>query len=368
MSRFLSQQFRGKEGYKLGERPKAVDFIKLNANESPFPPSPKVMEAVASADLEQMRLYADPHNSAFRQSIAESLGVSVDQVLADGGSDVILGYCLLAYGLDEPGFLFPDITYGFYRVFSLTYGVSFREIPLNDDFTINLEDYRGCGRHILIANPNAPTGLVLSRDQIETILRGNPDSVVIVDEAYVDFGNESCVPLTAKYPNLIVIQTLSKSRSLAGARLGFAVSSPEIIDDLEALRSSFNPDSISTVSQIMGCAAMKDEAYTRACTGKTIALRDSVAEEFARRGFTVTDSHTNFLFVSPPGISAAAYTRALKERRILARYYDGPRVRDYVRVTVGTESQMAELIRQTDEILADYERSLARESCDSALV
>lgn len=351
MSIFLSERFRGKEGYKMGERPQGTQFIKLNANESPYPPSPMAEEALRCFSAASLKQYEDPYNISFRESVAGHFGICKEQVFADGGTDVILGYCLLAYGSSRPGFVFPDITYSFYKTFSEVYGTYYKEIPLKGDFTIDPSDYYHCGHAILIANPNAPTGMILPRDSIEKIIASNPDSIVIIDEAYVDFGNETCVPLIKKYGNLIVIQTLSKSRCLAGARIGFAVSSSDIVSELSELRAAFNPDSVTAVSQAMGIAAMNDDAYMKQCTTKIVATRNRSASAFAARGFAVTDSHANFLFVNPIKISAEEYYKRLKERNILVRYYDSPRIRDYVRITVGTDEQMDELFRQTDAIL-----------------
>ncbi len=363
MSRFLSQKFKGKAGYKLGERPGFTNSIKLNANESPYPPSPEVFRCLHETDYEKLKIYADPHNTEFRKSIAKTLDVELDQVFADGGTDVILGYCLLAFGSNKPGFVFPDITYNFYKTFSKAYDTFFHQIPLNTDFTINTEDYCYCNANILIANPNAPTGLILSPADVERIIATNNDHVVIIDEAYIDFGNKSCVQLTKKYSNLIVIQTLSKSRCLAGARLGFAISSPEIISDLETLRASFNPDSITEFSQIMGCAAMKDTGYTKNCTEKIIKTRQETTQSLKDRGFTVTDSHTNFLFTKPYGISAANYYQELKNRRIFIRYYNEPRINEYVRISIGTDEQMSELLKQTDKILKDQKNNSIKCAC-----
>lgn len=358
MSRYLCNKFAGKEGYHLGEQLKNQNFIKLNANESPYPPSPKVMAAITKAHFDDQRLYADPHNTELVETIAQYCRVEKEQVLADGGSDVLLSYCLLAYGSEGNGFYFPDVTYNFYKTLCDTYSVIYREIPLKDDYSINIEDYCGCGHHVLLANPNAPSGLVLSPKDVERIVSTNPDHIVIIDEAYVDFDNETSIPLTKKYDNLIVIQTLSKSRSLAGARVGFVISSEEIISDLDTLKASFNPDSISNISQAAGCAAMKDIDYMKSCTHKIIQTRDSFARELKRRGFEVMESHTNFLFAKPLFMEAKAFYLEMKNRGVLIRHFDQPRTNDYVRITIGSQEQMEQVIERVDRILAEMKEEI----------
>lgn len=325
MSRFLCSKYCGKKGYQLGERPEDRPYIKLNSNESPFSPSPKALSAVTRARLLGQNQYADPQNSEFVNSVAEYYHLPSERILADSGSDVLISYCLLAYGSNLPGFYFPDVTYNFYRTFSDTFDIQYRQISVKDDFSIDISDYCDCGHNVLLANPNAPSGFVLSPEQIERIVRTNRDHAVIIDEAYVDFGNQTCVPLTLKYDNLIVIQTLSKSRSLAGARLGFVIASPDIIRELGMLRASFNPDSMSSLSQAIGCAAMRDRTYMKSCVEKIMHARDETAGELRRRGFEVLESHTNFLFVKPP-VAADAFYRRMKENGVLIRYFDQPRI------------------------------------------
>lgn len=351
MSRFANEAYKNIQGYVMGEQPRDRKYIKLNANESPYPPSPKVMAAVTKEKLRSQSLYADPHNAELTATIAERYGVEPNQVYTDGGSDVILGYIIHLFGDSSHPFCFPDVTYGFYRTCANTFGIAYEEIPLNRDFTVNPEDYTACGKNILLANPNAPTGLVLSLKQIERMVSTNPNNLVVIDEAYVDFGNETCIPLVYQYDNLIVVHTMSKSRCLAGARVGYAISSKEIVADLNAMKASFNPDSISTLSQAAGTAAVKDEAYMREVTAKIMRTRESTCAALRKLGFEVLDSHTNFLLVRPSELSAKDYAEKLREEGILVRYYAQPRIDQYVRMTVGNDLQMAEVLNATNLIL-----------------
>lgn len=358
MGRFLSKAFQGKDGYHLGERPGSERVIKLNANESPFAPSPKVLASVTERLLTEQNVYADPKSTELTAAFADFCGVRQDEVYADSGSDVILSYMFTAFGR-ESGFCFPDVTYNFYHTFCDFFGIPYREIPLREDFSIRAEDYCACGRNVLLANPNAPSGLKLSLEEIEQIVSANRSHLVVIDEAYVDFGNESCIPLIRDYDNLLVIQTASKSRSLAGARIGLAVSRRENIEDLEMMKAAFNPDSINSVSQAMGCAAVKDVAYMRAGAEKIAATREWVRKALLERGFTVTKSSTNFLFFRPPYLSAEQLYLALKERGILVRYYDQPRVRDYIRMSVGTDEQMRTVLSAIDGLLREFSAAVS---------
>ena len=352
MSRFFSSKYDALEAYTPGEQPRGMQYVKLNTNESPFPPSRRVIEA-ASREAETLRLYSDPESAALTAAVAERCGVSPSQVLMTNGSDEILNFAFMAYGDARHGFAFPDITYGFYPVFAAVNAVPFREIPLRRDFTIDVRDYCGVGQNIVIANPNAPTGLLLSVAEIEEIVRTNPEHVVVIDEAYIDFGGESCVPLIAKYDNLLVTQTFSKSRSLAGARLGFGVGSPALIQDLNTIKYSTNPYNVNRMTAAAGAAAIADDAYYRKNAKIIMENRAFTQTELQKRGFAVLDSAANFLFAKAPFADGETLYRRLKERGILIRHWNKPRIGDWCRITVGTRAQMEALLAAVDALMKE---------------
>ena len=353
MSRFLSTRFRAVEPYVPGEQPQDQQYIKLNTNECPYPPSPRVVEAVSGAEVQKLRLYSDPEARDLVRAIARRYGVREEQVFVGNGSDEVLAFAFQAYGGPEHTIRFPALSYGFYPVFAQLFGVKAEAVPLRPDFSIDPADYIGCGRNIVLANPNAPTGLALPLEQMERIVASNPDHIVLVDEAYVDFGGESCVPLLKKYDNLLVVQTCSKSRALAGARLGFALAGPEIIADLNRIKFSFNPYNLNRLTILAGTAAMEDEDYFRSCTARVRATRSRVTEALRTMGFTVLDSRANFVFARPSALSGRAYCAALRERGVLVRRWDTPLIADWVRITVGSEEEMEQFLVQTNEILKE---------------
>lgn len=352
MSRFFSSKYDALEAYTPGEQPRDLQYVKLNTNESPFPPSPGVIAAAARA-AETLRLYSDPESAALTAAVAERYGVSPSQVLMTNGSDEILNFAFMAFGDARHGFAFPDITYGFYPVFAAVNAVPFREIPLRRDFTIDVRDYCGVGQNIVIANPNAPTGLLLSVAQIEEIVRTNPEHVVVIDEAYIDFGGESCVPLVAKYDNLLVTQTFSKSRSLAGARLGFGIGALSLIQDLNTIKYSTNPYNVNRMTAAAGAAAIADDAYYRANARIIMENRAFTQTELQKRGFAVLDSAANFLFAKAPFADGETLYRRLKERGILIRHWNKPRIGDWCRITVGTRAQMETLLAAVDALMKE---------------
>ena len=352
MSRFFSSKYDALEAYTPGEQPRDLQYVKLNTNESPFPPSPGVIEA-AAREAETLRLYSDPESAALTAAVAERYGVSPSQVLMTNGSDEILNFAFMAFGDARHGFVFPDITYGFYPVFAAVNAVPFREIPLRRDFTIDVRDYCGVGQNIVIANPNAPTGLLLSVAQIEEIVRTNPEHVVVIDEAYIDFGGESCVPLLAKYENLLVTQTFSKSRSLAGARLGFGIGAPSLIQDLNTIKYSTNPYNVNRMTAAAGAAAIADDAYYRANARIIMENRAFTQTELQKRGFAVLDSAANFLFAKAPFADGETLYRRLKARGILIRHWNKPRIGDWCRITVGTRAQMEALLAAVDALMKE---------------
>lgn len=336
------------KAYVPGEQPKVRNLIKLNTNESPFPPAPGVAEAVKRA-AESLQLYNDLSAAELTGLLAENCGVKPEQVFCGNGSDEVLAFAFQAFGGD--GLVFPDITYGCYPVWCGLYGLDQKIIPLREDFSIDPKDYENAGGAVVIANPNAPTGMALGLDAIAKIAGSNPDHAVIVDEAYVDFGAESAVGLLGDYDNLLVVRTFSKSRQLAGARLGFAIGGEDMIRDMNLIRYSFHPYNVNTLTQAAGCAAMRDEIYFEKCRQSVMEIRAWTKAQLESLGFHVLDSRANFLFAKAPGMSGAAYQKALRERNILIRYFDLPRVRDYTRITVGSMEQMEALIQATKELL-----------------
>lgn len=351
MSRFLSEKFSNIEPYTPGEQPKVSNLIKLNTNESPFPPSPKVIEALNKEEISKLNLYSDPDTKEVIDAIAKTFGVNANQVLMGNGSDEILAFAFQAFCDKNNQPCFADITYGFYPVFCELYGLEPEIIPLKDDLSIGIEDYIGKNKPIFIANPNAPTGLALSLSDIEKILESNKDSVVLIDEAYVDFGAESAVSLVDKYDNLIVSRTFSKSRNLAGARIGFAISNAQLIEDMCKMKFSFNPYNLNRLSIIAGKESVLDTEYFNRCISEIISNREYTVNELTKRGFTIPDSKANFIFAKHNTLSGEEYFNELRKRNIVVRYFSKERIKDYVRITIGSIEQMKALIEASDEIL-----------------
>ncbi len=342
MSRFFSNKFDKLVPYTPGEQPKEMKYLKLNTNESPWPPSAKA-KARAAAALERLQLYSDPDCTELVKKACEIYGVEKDEILFGNGSDEILNFAFAAFCDDEHPAVFPDITYGFYPVFADMNRVPYEEKPLAEDFSVNAADYMGIDKTIFLANPNAPTGMALSPAVIEEIVKSNPNSVVVIDEAYVDFGTESVVPLIHKYDNLLVTQTFSKSRSMAGARLGFALGCRELIADLNTVKYSTNPYNVGSMAQAAGLGAFEDEAYTRGNCERIAQNREYFAGRLAKLGFEVLPSTANFVFAKHPDFSGKKLYEELKKIGILVRYFDKPRLREYNRITIGTKEQMDEL-------------------------
>lgn len=352
MSRFFSQKYKNLRPYVPGEQPRDRRYIKLNTNESPFPPSP-LAQKYAAEEAGKLELYSDPTCTALTEKACAILGIEKDEIIFTNGSDDALNFAFMAFCDTETPAIFPDITYGFYKVFGDLGSIPYREIPLKEDFTIDIADYCGdCGT-VFIANPNAPTGLTLSLSQIETILKSNPNHVVVIDEAYIDFGGESAVPLIKKYENLLVIQTFSKSRSMAGGRLGFAIGCKSLIADLNALKFSTNPFNVNRMTMGAGLGSLEDEAYFRSCVDRVIACRQWTRQKLDELGMTTIDSDTNFVFTKSDRVSGKALYQGLRDRGILIRHFDTPRLRDYIRVTIGDEKQMETFIGAMKEILEE---------------
>lgn len=353
MSRYLTPTLAAIQPYTPGEQPQDQQYIKLNTNESPYPPSPKVVEAVSAAEVEHLRLYSDPACAQLLQAVAVHYGLKPAQVMAGNGSDENLFFALRAFCDEERPLAYADVTYGCYAVWCDLLHIPSHIIPLEADFSLDPKKYHGLGETIVIANPNAPTGLALAPAAIEGILRANPDNVVIVDEAYVDFGAESCVPLIDRYDNLLVVQTYSKSRQLAGARLGLAMGSEALIADLNRVKFSLNPYNINRLTLAAGRAAIEDTAYFEATRQKIIDTRAWTAARLTELGFALTDSRANFLFARTARMEGGALYRALKAKGILVRHFDAPRIADYLRITIGTPQQMAALVAAIQQIFTE---------------
>lgn len=352
MSRFFTSKYSALTPYTPGEQPRDKKYIKLNTNESPFPPSPRAIEAASEA-AKNLQLYPDPTYRALHEAIAAYHGLTTDEVLVTNGSDEILNFAFMAFCDKEHPAAFPNITYGFYSVFATLNHIPYTELPLKPDFTMNKEDYLGTKDTLFIANPNAPTGLALSLDEIEEIVRSNPDRVVVVDEAYVDFGSETAVPLVRKYDNLLVTRTFSKSRSMAGARLGYGVGSRELIRDLNTIKYSTNPYNVNNMSAAAGLGVMEDEAYTVANCQEIIRVREKTKKALAALGFEMTDSLGNFLFVRHPRFKGEKIYEALRRRGILVRHFSGVLISEYNRITVGTMAEMEALIAALADIVKE---------------
>ena len=350
MSRFLSGEAAVLAPYTPGEQPLDMQYVKLNTNESPFPPSPKVIEAISAAEVGKLNLYSDPACGVLNRAIAARYGVALENVISGNGSDEILSFAFRAFCGAEKDVAYADITYGFYKVWAALYGLKSTVVPLREDFSLSVEDYLALDATIFIANPNAPTGMVVPQSNIRRLLEADPDRIVVVDEAYVDFGAETCVPLTAEYDNLLVVQTMSKSRSLAGGRVGFAIGHADLIADLNRVKYSFNPYNINRLSLLAGAAAMEDETYFRACTETIQANRAWTAQQLTAMGFTVLPSATNFVFAKWDKLSGGEVYRQLKARGILVRWFDSDRIRDFVRITIGSREQMEILINTLKEL------------------
>ncbi|MBQ4087318.1 MAG: histidinol-phosphate transaminase [Clostridia bacterium] len=353
MSRFLHERYRSMEAYTPGEQPQDMEYIKLNTNESPYQPSPEVIAAVSHEEVEKLRLYPDPECKELRDALANRFGAKRENIFVSNGSDDILNFAFMAFAGLGGSVTFPEISYGFYQVFAELHGINFRAVPLKQDFSIDIAEYTKNDSMVVIANPNAPTGLMLSKDEVETILKSNPDHVVLIDEAYIDFGGTSCASLVERYDNLLVVQTFSKSRSLAGGRLGFAIANSEMIKDLEKIKYSTNPYSINRLTLLAGTAAIASDGYFMDKCKEIVETREYTKEELKKSGFTVTDSFANFLFVKKDGISGEEVYRKLRENGILVRHFTKESICDYNRVTVGTREQMEtflQVIRKICEV------------------
>lgn len=353
MSEFFSSKYVLLKPYTPGEQPKYREFVKLNTNESPFLPPEQVKKAAAFA-IENVNLYSDPECTLFRECVARRFNVEPDMVIATNGSDEALNFAFMAFCDEKCPALFPDITYGFYPVFANLSSIPYKTFALREDFTVDIEPYKNTHGTVFIANPNAPTGIALSLEEIEEITVSDRGRVVVVDEAYVDFGAQSAIPLVYKYPNLLVIQTFSKSRSMAGARLGFAIGNAELIKDMNTLRYSTNPYNVNSVTLAMGAEMLKNDGVTAQRCEIVAEVREWTKKELSRLGFVMTPSVANFIFVRHSSkIGGENIYRCLRDKGVLVRHFNTPEISDYVRITVGSREQMETLVKKLEEILEE---------------
>ena len=349
MSRFLKEQYRSMEAYTPGEQPRDMQYIKLNTNESPYPPAPSVVEAMNAEQVELLRLYSDPTAKNLKEKLAGLYDVRPENVFVSNGSDEVLNFAFMAFG--GQGAVFPDISYGFYEVFAELYAINAEKIPLESDFSVDYRKYCGKNQLVVIANPNAPTGMTIPVWQIEEIVKSNPDAVVVIDEAYVDFGGETCLPLIKKYDNLLVTRTFSKSRCLAGGRLGYAFASPEIIADLEKIKYSTNPYNINRLTLLLGEKTVDAEDYYQEKCREIEETRAWTTAQLEELGFTVLPSKANFIFMKTDKMDGGELYKTLKAKGILVRHFTNPRICQFNRVTIGTKKQMETFIGTLKEVI-----------------
>ncbi len=350
MSRFLNKRYENLQVYTPGEQPQDMVYTKLNTNESPYPAAPQVVAAIGKEELENLRLYSDPACKPLVEKLAEVYGVRPENVFVSNGSDDILNFAFMAFSGQPGKAMFPDVTYGFYQVYADLHQVEAKIVPLLSDYSVDFRQYLSQDSMIVLANPNAQVGRALPKEQMEQIIASNPDHVVVVDEAYVDFGAESCVDLVHRYPNLLVVQTFSKSRSLAGARLGFAIGSKELIEDLNRIKFSTNPYNINRLTMAAGVAALKAEAYYKENCNKIKEARAYTTKALEALGFTVIPSQANFVFAEHPKMNGEKLYLDLKARGILIRHFSDERIKNFNRITIGTMEQMEYLVKTIGEL------------------
>lgn len=351
MSKFLNDNLKKLESYTPGEQPQDKKYIKLNTNESPFPPSKGVIKAINKQQIKDLRLYCDPECKVLKSSLAKLYNTKSENIFLSNGSDDILNFAFMAYG--QNGVCYADITYGFYSVFADLYGLESEIIPLNDDFSLNVDGFLNKNKLIVIANPNAPTGMEINLKDIKKILESNKDSVVLIDEAYVDFGGTSCCELTKTYKNLLCVGTFSKSRSMAGARLGFCIADNELVNDLEKIKYSTNPYNINRLTQIAGTYAIKEDKYYKKNCKKIIKNRTYTVKELKKLGFYVLPSKANFIFAKSDKESGENLYKKLKEKGVLVRHFGKDRIKDFIRITIGSDDEMKIFISKVKEILGE---------------
>jgi histidinol-phosphate aminotransferase len=351
MSREWTKNLRNIEPYVPGEQSKDKDIVKINANENPYPPSPKAAEVLKSFDTNKLRFYPSANSTKLKEAIAKYYKVDVSNVFVGNGSDDVLAVAFQSFFNSEKPIVYPDLTYSFYPVWCSLFGIKYKNYPVGDDFRINPEDYKEKNGGVVIPNPNAPTSLGEGLDFVEKILNYNQDSVVIIDEAYVDFGGTSSIPLIDKYENLLVTGTFSKSRSLAGLRIGFAIGSKALIDVMEAVKNSYNSYTVDSLSIEMGAASIEDDEYFKSTCKKVIKTRERVTLELEKLGFDVLNSQTNFIFVTHNKHNMKSLFEYLKTQKVFIRYFSLPRIENYVRITIGTNEEMDIFLEKTKEFI-----------------
>ena len=351
MSREWTKNLRNIEPYVPGEQSKDKDIVKINANENPYPPSPKAAEVLKSFDTNKLRFYPSANSTKLKEAIAKYYKVDVSNVFVGNGSDDVLAVAFQSFFNSEKPIVYPDLTYSFYPVWCSLFGIKYKNYPVGDDFRINPEDYKEKNGGVVIPNPNAPTSLGEGLDFVEKILNYNQDSVVIIDEAYVDFGGTSSIPLIDKYENLLVTGTFSKSRSLAGLRIGFAIGSKALIDVMEAVKNSYNSYTVDSLSIEMGAASIEDDEYFKSACKKVIKTRERVTLELEKLGFDVLNSQTNFIFVTHNKHNMKSLFEYLKTQKVFIRYFSLPRIENYVRITIGTNEEMDIFLEKTKEFI-----------------
>jgi len=353
MSRYWSNIVKQLTPYTPGEQPKISDLIKLNTNENPYGPSPMVTRAIAGANSDDLRKYPDPNADELKETIAEYFGVDNNMVFVGNSSDEVLAHVFRGLLKQDKPLLFPDITYSFYPVYCKLFDIDYIQIPLGDDFTIRIDDYVRDNGGIIFANPNAPTGIALSIENVALMLESNPDSVIVIDEAYVDFSNDSAIRLVERYPNLLVTQTLSKSRSLAGLRVGIAVGQADLIESLERVKNSFHPYALDSLAIAGAAAAFKDDEYLKQTVAKVNATRERTSRTMVDLGFQVLPSSANFVFAKHTTLNAEKIFLALREQNIIVRYFNKPRINEFLRISIGTDQQMDALLQALEKLISN---------------
>lgn len=352
MNPYWSPVVAALEPYVPGEQPRIEGLVKLNTNESPYGPSPRALEAMAACATDAMRLYPDPESRELRRAVADHWAVTPERVFVGNGSDEVLAHAFRALLDHDAPILFPDVTYSFYPVYCALFGIAWREVPLSPSFDIVADDYLRANGGIVLANPNAPTGKLLPLADVERVVAANPESVVVLDEAYIDFGGESAVPLTLRYPNLLVVQTLSKSRGLAGLRVGFAIGDPGLVEALDRVKNSFNSYPLGRIAQAGAAAAIRDGEHLETVRDRITATRAKLTADLESLGFEVLPSAANFVFARHEKFAGTDLAAALRERKVLVRHFARPRIDEFVRITIGTDGQCAALITALNAIVA----------------